>query len=298
MLAGDKHDKGGATHLGTAIPDLQTDLSVVPAAKPIAETVCSVMRNEPVAESYYHLVLDAPHGAAKAVAGQFFHILCPISGENVPFLRRPMSIYRIDNEHGRLEFLYKVVGMGTTTLANLTVGSALNVFGPLGRGFSLDGGYRHVIQVARGVGLATLAPVAEGAIARGARVTAILSARSPAHLMSVEYLRSVGAEVIAVTDSEGTANVENVEGIVRRLIKDHGGDFLVTCGSNRLLLLLQRLASEFGVAGEVALEQRMGCGIGMCFACVREFRTPNGGMTYRRVCSEGPVFNIEEATSW
>ncbi len=265
---------------------------------PIAETVCRVLRNEPVAESYKHLVLDAPHGAARVAAGQFFHILCPLSGENTPFLRRPMSIYRIDRAHGRLEFLYKIVGSGTTTLAELSAGSVLNIMGPLGRGFSLERGYRHVIQVARGVGLATLAPVAENAIARGARVTAILSARSPKHLMSVDYLKSVGAEVIAVTDSEGTASVENVENLVRQTIETKGGDFLVTCGSNRLLLLLQRLASEYGIRGEVALEQRMGCGIGMCFACVREFRTPGGGLTYRRVCNEGPVFDITEATSW
>ncbi len=265
---------------------------------PVAETLCTVLRNDPIAESYYHLVLDAPHGAARVVAGQFFHLLCPVSGENAPFLRRPMSIYRADRAQGRREFLYKVVGTGTPTLAETGAGSMLNIVGPLGHGFSLDRGHRHVVQVARGVGLATLAPVAENAIARGARVTAILSARSPKHLMSVDYLKSVGAEVIAVTDSEGTASVENVEDLVRGIIENEGGDFLVTCGSNRLLMLLQRLASEYGIAGEVALEQRMGCGIGMCFACVREFHTPGGKLTYRRVCNEGPVFNIMEATSW
>ena len=298
MLDGNKQVERPSGGHGAGCPDPERGPETGRSPWPVAETICRVLRNEPVAESYKHLVLDAPDGAAKAVTGQFFHLLCPVSGEHAPLLRRPMSIYRIDRVHGRLEFLYKVVGAGTATLAELREGSTLNIFGPLGRGFSLDGGHRHVIQVARGVGLATLAPVAEGAVARGARVTAILSARSPAHLMSVDYLKSAGAEVITVTDSEGTAAVENVEGLVRRLIETQGGDFLVTCGSNRLLLLLQRLASEYDIGGEVALEQRMGCGIGMCFACVREFRTPGGGLTYRRVCSEGPVFNIEEATSW
>ncbi len=265
---------------------------------PVAETLCPVIKNDWINDSYKHLVLDASDGASKAEPGQFFHLLCPVVGSHAPFLRRPMSIYRIDRPAGRIEFLYKIVGAGTTTLAGLRKGDSLNMFGPLGRRFNFDPKLRHVIQVARGVGLATLAPVAEAANRRGLRTTAILSARSPQHLMAVDYLRSVGADVIAVTDSEGTSAIENVERLLRGLIEKDGGDFLITCGSNRLLMLLQRLGKEYGIAGEVALEQRMGCGIGMCFACVREFRTPSGALTYRRVCWEGPVFGIQEAVSW
>ncbi len=265
---------------------------------PVAETVSPVVRNDWINAEYKHLVLEAPHGAARAQAGQFYHLLCPTIGERVPFLRRPMSIYRIDRGGGRLEFLYKIVGKGTSTLAELNAGETLNILGPLGKGFSFPEGCRHVVQVARGVGLATLAPVAEAANTHGIRTTAILSARSPDLVMSVDYLRSVGANVVTVTDSDGTSAVEAVERQIRDLVEQEGGDFFVTCGSNRLLLLLQKLAREYGLPGEVALEQRMGCGIGMCFACVRSFRAEDGGVTYRRVCWEGPVFDIEEALSW
>jgi len=252
----------------------------------VAETLCPVVANDWVNDAYKHLILDAAHGAARAEPGQFFHFLCPTSGENAPFFRRPMSIYRIDKAQERLEFLYKIVGRGTTTLAALAPGETLNIFGPLGRRFDFGTRYRHIVQVARGVGLATLAPVAEAAGKRGIRTTAILSARSPQHLMSIDYLRSMGAGVIPVTDTEGTSDVAAVERILRRLIEKEGGDFLDTCGR------------EYGIAGEVALEQHMGCGNGMCFACVREFRTPEGGITYRRVCWEGPVFDLQEAMSW
>lgn len=265
---------------------------------PLAESICPVVANDWVNDTYKHLVIEAGHGAAHARPGQFFHLLCPVIGENAPFFRRPMSLYRIDAARGRLEFLYKIVGRGTTTLATLAPGDTLNVFGPLGRGFDFAGRARHVVQVARGVGLATLAPVAEAAGRLGIRTTAILSARSPAHVMSVSYLRAVGAEVLTVTDDEGTSEVAAVERLVRRAIETQGGDFLVTCGSNRLLQMLQRVGRELGVAGEVALEQHMGCGNGMCFACVREFRTAQGGVTYRRVCWEGPVFDLQEAISW
>ncbi len=86
---------------------------------PVAETLCPVVSNDWVNDSYKHLILDAAHGAAHAEPGQFFHLLCPTTGENVPFFRRPMSVYRIDRAQGRLEFLYKIVGRGTTTLAAL-----------------------------------------------------------------------------------------------------------------------------------------------------------------------------------
>jgi len=136
----------------------------------VAETLCPVVANDWVNDAYKHLILDAAHGAARAEPGQFFHLLCPTTGENAPFFRRPMSIYRIDKAQGRIEFLYKIVGRGTTTLAALAPGETLNIFGPLGRQFDFGTRYRHIVQVARGVGLATLAPVAEAAGKRGESV--------------------------------------------------------------------------------------------------------------------------------
>ena len=264
---------------------------------PIGEMIGTVVENTPVNDGYNHLVLEAPRGAATADAGQFFHLLCPPVGDSVTFLRRPMSIYRIDRAQGRLEFLYKIVGAGTKALATLKAGDGLNIFGPLGVGFTLEDGWKHVLMVARGVGLATLAPLAELAVERGVRVSAILSARSPEYMMSEDYLRTVGAKVITVNDADGTSNVEDVEQTVRAIIEAEGVDLIATCGSNRLLLMLQGLAREYGIAGQVALEQLMGCGIGMCFVCVLPFRTPDG-LAYKRVCKDGPVFPIEEALSW
>ena len=59
----------------------------------------------------------------------------------------------------------------------------------------------------------------------------------------------------------------------------------------------QRVARRLGLFGEVALEQQMACGIGMCFCCVRPFREGDG-IVHRRVCCEGPVFPLLEAMSW
>lgn len=268
-----------------------------PAGPPVAEHACRVISNAAVNPEYRHLVLDAPRGAFDAAAGQFFHLLCPPAGSDAPFLRRPMSVYRGDPDRRCIEFLYKVQGAGTRGLASLEPGDLLNVLGPLGQGFRLDPGWRHVVVVGRGVGLATLAPLAEAARRRGIGATAVLSARNRALLMTVEDLERSGAEILTVTDEEGNSGPVHVERLLRRLIAEGKADAFFTCGSNRLLLLLQRLARENGIPGQVALEQQMACGLGMCFCCVREFRV-QGEIIHRRVCWDGPVFDLQEALSW
>ena len=262
----------------------------------IAEAAVDVESNSWVNSDYKHLVVRAGEPATSVRAGQFFHVLCPSVGNDSPYLRRPLSIYRSNAEAGRLEFLYRVSGAGTRALASLAPSERIDMLGPLGLGFDIQGA-RHVLIVARGVGLATMAPLAEMAVAQGARVTAILSARSPQLIMSADYLREAGARVHAVDDESGNSGEARVESAIRDIHAADPIDFAATCGSNRLLLLLQRLGRECGFRGQVALEQHMACGIGSCFCCVRGFAV--GGKTqYRRVCCEGPVFDLHEVTSW
>lgn len=268
-----------------------------PSPFPAAEQLATVVSNASVNREYKHLIVACAPPATEAAPGQFFHLLCPMAGEDTPYLRRPMSVYRIDATAGRIEFLYKITGAGTRGIAQLEPGQRFDMLGPLGIGFHLEEKWRHVVVVGRGVGLATLAPLAAAARDRGIGVTAIFSARRPELLMSVELFRAQGAEVITVTDSEGTSGPAHVERLLHQLIAEGKADALFTCGSNRLMLLLQRLGHEHGIPGEVALEQQMACGLGMCFCCVRDFHV-DGAVTHRRVCWEGPVFDLQEALSW
>ncbi|MDE1969039.1 MAG: dihydroorotate dehydrogenase electron transfer subunit [Alphaproteobacteria bacterium] len=265
---------------------------------PVAEQSAAVITNAAVNAEYKHLIVAVEAPAIDVVAGQFFHLLCPPSDGAAPFLRRPMSVYAADRTRGCVEFLYKVTGAGTRGLATLAPGDRLNVLGPLGRGFTLAPSWRHIAVVGRGVGLATLAPLALMAERADVGVTAILSARRPDLVMSVELFRAHGAEVVVVTDSDHSSDVGNVERLLRDLATRQKADALFTCGSNRLLLLLQRLGKELGIPGQVALEQQMGCALGMCFCCVRDFHAADGGVEHRRVCWEGPVFDLQEPLSW
>ncbi len=276
-----------------------TNENVGTVPPPVAyERNLSVKSNSAVNGEYQNLVLDAPRDLLERCrAGQFFHLLCPATELDAPYLRRPMSIYGFFPEKGELQFLYKVTGSGTRALSTLRSGHTLNVLGPLGVPFTIPHKAERLLLVARGVGLATLAPLALEARRLGRHLTAICSARNPGLLMSLEYFESLGADVIPVTDAENTSDPSNLERIIEALIAGPGVDALYTCGSNRLLKLIQHLGERHAIPGEIALEQQMACGLGMCHCCVRAFRR-DGEIVNLRVCREGPVFDIQEALAW
>ena len=68
------------------------------------------------------------------------------------------------------------------------------------------------------------------------------------------------------------------------------------CGPHAMLKGVADLARERQMACQVCLEAYMGCGIGVCQACVvagRSAKDGGEGRQYRLVCTEGPVFEAE-----
>ena len=128
-------------------------------------------------------------------------------------------------------------------------------------------------------------------------VTANLSARNSEVVMSRDLFEGLGAKVIEVVDTDQSSDVDNVEKILLRLISEEKADAFFTCGSNRLLSLMKRIGKQHGVPGQVAMEQNMACGLGACYICMRTFEV-DGQRILRRVCREGPCFNMQEAVGW
>jgi len=265
--------------------------------KPTGEFISIVVSNEYVNDEYLKMVVEVPDRALKTKAGQFFHLLCPTPDGAEVWMRRPMSIYRVDQEHKRLEFLYKEEGRGTQGMAMLEEGDEFNIVGPLGIGFWLEEDWNNIVVLGRGVGLATLAPLSQLAAEHNVGVTAILSARNPKVIMSRDLFEGLGASVIEVVDTDNSSRVENVEEILEGLIMEQKADAFFTCGSNRLLTLMKRLGKAHSIPGQVAMEQNMACGLGACYICMRTFEV-DGVKTLRRVCREGPCFNMQEAVGW
>jgi dihydroorotate dehydrogenase electron transfer subunit len=263
----------------------------------VGEFIGTVVSNEWVNPEYKHLILKVHAQALKAYAGQMFHLLCPSPDGAEVWMRRPMSVYRVDKAGGQVEFLYKTEGRGTRGMAKLGPGDDFNIAGPLGHGFKLEPSWKNIVVLGRGVGLATLAPLSQLAADHGVGVTAILSARNPGVVMSKEMFEAIGARTVAVVDSDNSSAVENVEKILEGLVAEGKADAFFTCGSNRLLKLMQRLGKKHNIPGQVAMEQIMVCGFGACYVCMRTFEV-DGKRVLKRVCRDGPVFNMQEAVGW
>jgi dihydroorotate dehydrogenase electron transfer subunit len=275
-----------------------TKSALAGAAAPIPaeESLCPVVFHDWVNSEYKHLIVEASPKALTVTPGQFFNLLCPSPDVGELFFRRPQSVYRINRKRSRIEFLYKSVGRGTRGLATLQKGDTLNMVGPLGVGFHLDPAWRHIVVLGRGVGIATLGPISQLARENNVGVTAILSARDADFIMADTFFREAG-DVVGVLDTDGSSAVENVEKILGGLIAQNRADAFFTCGSNRLFQLMKRLGRAHNIPGQVAMEQVMACGLGPCYVCVRTFEV-GGKKELRRVCIEGPVFDMQEAVGW
>lgn len=261
----------------------------------VASYRCRVVEHSWVNQRYKHIRLEADAPIARITKpGQFYQLRCPTTDTEQPFLLRPMSVYGAGPQAGRIEFLYNVTGVGTRAMASLPVDGHMEIVGPLGNTFTFRPDFRRILVVARGVGLATMAPLIQQAAEAGAAITAVMSARTRDDLMEHEFLRGANAQVHSVFDADGSSSVEAMELLMRGLLGQQRPDAVYTCGSHRLLMLLQRvLADHPEVVGEVAMEQRMACGMGVCLSCVRLFDC-DGDKQFLRVCREGPVFSIRE----
>lgn len=263
----------------------------------VGEFIGAIVSNDFVNEEYKHLVMSVHEHALKAYAGQMFHLLCPSPDGAEVWMRRPMSVYRVNKPARLIEFLYKVEGRGTQGMGMLRTGDEFNIAGPLGNGFKLQPDWKNIVVLGRGVGLATLAPLSQLAAEHGIGVTAILSARNAKVVMSKDLFENLGARIVSVVDTDNSSAVENVEEIIEKLVAEDKTDAFFTCGSNRLLKLMQRLGKKHNIPGQVAMEQIMVCGFGACYVCMRTFEV-DGARVLRRVCRDGPVFNMQEAVGW
>lgn len=202
-----------------------------------------------------------------------------------PFLPRAFSFLRATD--GRLSFMLEDVGPGTRRLAELDAGDALEITGPLGRGFSAPPDDQRAILAGGGVGIPPLAAWAHQLIQSGVGVQALLGFRDAVH---AEGGALMGARAEVATDDGSVGH----HGLVTDLLAaelDDGGDAatVYACGPPAMLEAVRTLCEARDVPAQLALEAGMACGFGACFGCVVPVR--DGG--YVRVCVEGPVFDAE-----
>jgi dihydroorotate dehydrogenase electron transfer subunit len=256
-----------------------------------------VIANLCVTPGHFLLTIGLPAAFATPQPGQFVMIRDPGRGE--PLLPRPLSVYGFRREAGRaiLDLLYRVAGRGTSLFSGMRPGALLAVLGPLGRGFSLQCGLRKVVLLAGGVGVAPLTFLLHEGYLRDSSlqksgVTAYVGARTAELLTGIDQLQGF-CDLRTATD-DGSAGYH---GLVTDLIRgdlggyEPGGTMIYACGPAAMIRSLGVILGKSEIRCEVSLEERMACGIGACLGCAVAI-TDSNGKTYRRVCHDGPVFDI------
>jgi dihydroorotate dehydrogenase electron transfer subunit len=252
-----------------------------------------VIATEAVAELGTVLVVSAPLIATRAHAGQFVHVR---PGERFdPLLRRPYSFHGIDRRSGEIELLVKPLGAGGEWIAERRAGDPLDLLGPLGSSFVVHRATTHLLLVAGGTGIAPMKVLAEQEAARR-NVTLVMGGRSIHHLWPAHRLPPAVEYVTTTEDGSFGIRGRVTEALPQYL---SWADQLCACGPWPMLAAIGRLRDEalrspavvhgrdVLADSQIAVEQHMGCAMGVCRACV--IVTADGNA---RVCREGPVFSL------
>ena len=255
------------------------------------------------------LRVHAPRAARTARPGSFAHVQCDPA---LP-MRRPLSLMRADADAGWLEMLYKVVGDGTAKLARRRPGEVLDLMAPIGRPFAPDPARPRALLLGGGVGLPPMVFLADHLRRRpGFRPVAFLGSEVPFPFPlrpSQILFPQAPAGVIAcmpLLDDWGVpsrlASLQGYTGCHEGYVTDLARRYLdalddaqraevelFACGPEPMLAAAARLARDYGLPGQLSLEEYMACAVGGCAGCVVEIVTPEGP-AMKRVCVDGPVF--------
>ncbi|MCR3722102.1 MULTISPECIES: iron-sulfur cluster-binding protein [Prauserella salsuginis group] len=256
-------------------------------SRPRCEQV-SVVVNRELSDRYRLLRFRSAAISERARAGQFV-MLGPL-GRSAPVLPRPMAIYTRDADAGVVDIVYGVVGYGTRALAEMTEGDLLAVTGPLGRGFVIEEGVERVLLVGRGVGICAMTTVAQDLAPTSVQVTAVLSGRNRESVLGQDVLRDCGADVLNVTDANGSSAVDAVRERLVRRFDDDPPQQILTSGSERLTRLAADLGARWNARTLVSVEAHMACGLGYCHGCA--VGNGDGATEAPLVCRDGPVFGL------
>lgn len=257
-----------------------------------------VAANDAVGENFFLMTVNVSTLFETPKPGQF--VMIRIAGLNDPFLSRPLSIYAFSRGKNNclLEFLYQVAGKGTQILAGLIEGSQVEINGPLGNGFDLSATRKNVVFIAGGIGMAPVSNLLESLSRRKSvsSMTLYFGARGKTAVLGLNRAKNLCDDVCICTD-DGTAGKK---GLVTDLFQKDLKKFrpedtsIFACGPKAMLQALSKILPKGKFDCQVSLEERMACGTGACMGCAVAFKNKKGVPAYKRVCADGPVFNLSD----
>lgn len=225
-------------------------------------------------------------GIAKlAKAGQFIAVY---SNDKSRMLPRPISLCEIDRENEIIRIVFRIAGAGTEEFSKAKAGDYYDIMGPLGNGFPEVKG--SVTVIGGGIGIPPMLEAAKSL--EGCKVNAVLGYRDNNEFLKEDFINYANVYIATEDGSDG------VKGNVLNAMDEYkiDTDYIFACGPTPMLRAIKEYAKAHDIKCYISLEERMGCGIGACLACVCKTKNidSHSNVNNTRICKEGPVFAAEE----
>jgi dihydroorotate dehydrogenase electron transfer subunit len=249
--------------------------------------------------AYVQFTVVAPGIAKDAKPGQF--VAVAVGGPNTSMLlRRSFALYSSTpggEFAGTIQFVVAAHGPGTQWLVEQPAGAKLDIVGPLGKAFPMPTDPVPAVLVGGGYGSAPLIPLAHELLEAGSEVEIIIGAATADRLFGeLVARRTVGK--VSVTTDDGSAGVQGlVTDLLPSTIQRIGGQVVYACGPMGMLRAVGEIARAAHIPAQVAVEESMACGIGVCMTCVLPVRGSDGQSRFVRSCVDGPVF-LADRVRW
>lgn len=245
-----------------------------------------VIENTALNSTNYLIKLKAVNKLPVLKPGQFVNI--DIKNSTEIFLRRPFSIFEVDEENNTISLIVKILGRGSKKLTEIVQNEKLSIVFPLGNGFTLPRSEDRVLLIGGGSGVAPMLFLSKVSGLNKNDVNILLGAKTIADHINVENYAEFGNLYFATEDGS-----LGEKGFVTQhsVFKDNlaGYDKIYACGPDAMMKAIAKEAKKAEVDCEVSLENLMACGFGVCLCCIEP--TVKGNLC---VCTDGPVFNIND----
>jgi len=253
-----------------------------------------IISSTELAPGIFRIRINNPDLAIRSMPGQFINI--KISSTYPPLWRRPFSVHNVSMTEGWVEILFRVVGFGTDILSHLKPGQNLDILGPLGNHFVISNIYIHTgVLVAGGLGIAPFLFLSKELLKNKIQTLLFYGVRTESEFCCLKEFEQLGVKIYLSTEDGSAGHDGYVTNLVRDQIDkiaDKRHCAIYACGPNPMLYALGEIANANRIKCQVSLETLMACGIGACLGC--GVKANSKELTYRYVCKDGPVFNIDE----
>jgi len=245
-----------------------------------------VVENKALNSTNYLIQLASTEPLPEITPGQFVNV--EIKNSNEIFLRRPFSIFDVDYTKNTISLIVKILGRGSKKLTQISKDEELSIVYPLGKGFSIPDKHEKVLMIGGGSGVAPILFLAKKSHLQPDNIDILIGARSASDHINVENYSKYGK--FHFTTEDGSLGVKGFV-IHHPVFSDElqKYDKIYTCGPDAMMKAVAREASNHNIFCEVSLENLMACGFGVCLCCIEP--TIKGNLC---VCTEGPVFNIND----